>query len=204
MQEAWGEFNFIPVLDYPSLNNGGDSLGLWNDETEYETDVAGNPNVFTNAVATITYQEGAGGWPETGGANPGESIFLSDLSLNPALAASWVLASDTDGLSYFPNEVTGTQNIHPGGDVGSPGTFVIVPPGVDGDFNEDGEVDAADYVMWRKDNSVGTYEEWVANFGESAPGAGGNDGGGGAVPEPASFMLVGIGLAALCFRRRVG
>jgi hypothetical protein len=59
-------------------------------------------------------------------------------------------------------------------------------PGLDGDHNGDGMVDAADYVAWRKlsiDGEQG-YTDWQANFGES------NAGGGGAVPEPGTYALV--------------
>ncbi len=63
-------------------------------------------------------------------------------------------------------------------------SFDSIRPGADGDFNDDGSVDAADYTVWR-DNlgsttelpndstgelTVGTeqYDLWRANFGESA------------------------------------
>jgi hypothetical protein len=73
------------------------------------------------------------------------------------------------------------------------------PPGLPGDFNKDGKVDAADYAMWRKDNSVGTYEEWKQNFGRMQAGFGG-----GAVPEPGTFALfvIGGGLTAAALRQR--
>jgi len=36
----------------------------------------------------------------------------------------------------------------------------------DGDFNSDGQVDAADYVVWRKNGgSVNEYDAWRATFG---------------------------------------
>jgi hypothetical protein len=72
--------------------------------------------------------------------------------------------------------------------------------GQPGDFNEDGKVDAADYVVWRKlgnnvlpnDNGVATSAErfnlWRANFGEMAGGGGGT--GSGAIPEPGSLVLM--------------
>jgi hypothetical protein len=63
-----------------------------------------------------------------------------------------------------------------------------------GDFNDDGKVDAADYVVWRKNE--GTQEEyntWRTNFGRTA---GGGDGSAASlaaqasVPEPSSILLI--------------
>jgi hypothetical protein len=72
-----------------------------------------------------------------------------------------------------------------------------------GDFNDDGVVDAADYVVWR--DGLGTiyaqsdYDEWRANFGQT--------GGRGismssAVPEPDAWKW--LALVAICcdLRRR--
>ena len=93
-----------------------------------------------------------------------------------------------------------------------------VAPGLTGDYNANGRVDAADYVLWR--NSVGTttvlpndptggtigiaqYNAWRAHFGAGA-GSGSGLGVGVAVPEPASMMLVlmgAIGLFSLNRRR---
>jgi len=63
-----------------------------------------------------------------------------------------------------------------------------------GDFNQNGVVDAADYVVWRK-NLGGQFTEqdyqlWRQNFG--APGSGA--GVGAPVPEPASGVAVVIGV----------
>jgi hypothetical protein len=72
------------------------------------------------------------------------------------------------------------------------------------DYNEDGFVDAADYILWRKDpasfgGDPGGYDAWRQSFGQTSPGAGGE----GSVPEPAAMMLVAIGML-LCggLRRR--
>ncbi|HJQ78320.1 MAG TPA: hypothetical protein VJ828_00115 [Lacipirellulaceae bacterium] len=47
-------------------------------------------------------------------------------------------------------------------------SFSLVGGGVDGDFNNDGIVDAADYVVWRKTiGSQTAYDAWRANFGST-------------------------------------
>ena len=89
-------------------------------------------------------------------------------------------------------------------------------PGVDGDYNNNGVVDAADYALWR--NNVGTtnvlpndptggtigatqYNTWKANFGKTL---GSGSGLVGAVPEPGTAGLLLV--AALCgmkTRRRI-
>jgi hypothetical protein len=80
-------------------------------------------------------------------------------------------------------------------------TFEI-PSGSDGDYNEDGTVNAADYVAWRKlpiafGGDPDGYNAWREQFGEAGSGAGG----GGGVPEPASVGLLVIGLVPLFVRR---
>jgi len=79
--------------------------------------------------------------------------------------------------------------------------------GIPGDYNESGTVDAADYVLWRKNlNQAVTlpndltpgmvenddYDVWRANFGLGAPGSGGGQLVAQGVPEPTT-----IGLCAL-------
>lgn len=76
-----------------------------------------------------------------------------------------------------------------------------------GDFNQDGAVDAADYVVWRKNPSAfggipGGYNTWRANFGRAA-GAGASrsylrstESADGAVPEPAILLLAGVSAAS--------
>jgi hypothetical protein len=90
----------------------------------------------------------------------------------------------------------------------------LADAGLLGDFNEDGKVDTADYVTWRKsgnnplpnDDGVATeaarYDLWRAHFGEVAQGGGSSLA---AVPEPASMALVFVAaVAALFVRNRRG
>jgi hypothetical protein len=75
-------------------------------------------------------------------------------------------------------------------------------PGPDdiGDYNHNGVVDAADYVVWRKiPGTPAAYDTWRAHFGEPS-------GGGGAalslVPEPSTLLLGGLAAVGILLRRR--
>jgi hypothetical protein len=76
-----------------------------------------------------------------------------------------------------------------------------------GDFNGDLAVDAADYVLWRKNPAVflpADYNTWRTNFGA---GSGAGSGvGASSVPEPGSVLLVvlGVTIAAWPARRKKG
>jgi hypothetical protein len=68
---------------------------------------------------------------------------------------------------------------------------------LDGDYNGDGSVDAADYVVWRKTNinAEQGYVDWRTNFGRTSGGVG--LGNASAVPEPASVCLIVLGLIGI-------
>jgi probable HAF family extracellular repeat protein len=71
-----------------------------------------------------------------------------------------------------------------------------------GDFNDDGQVDAADYVVWRKglgsDFSPDHYGVWKANFGKTATGTSSHS----SVPEPATSLMMIAAVASLLSVRR--
>jgi hypothetical protein len=85
------------------------------------------------------------------------------------------------------------------------------PPGLPGDYNADGSVDAADYVMWRKGGplvnevhepgtiSPADYTEWRIRFGETSGGSSGV--GRASVPEPATYVPLALTFAAIRAKR---
>jgi hypothetical protein len=89
------------------------------------------------------------------------------------------------------------------------GRYILLAPGppLPGDFNDDGAVGAADYVVWRK--GFGTaytqddFNTWRANFGNMAGSGAGqsSDDPLNTVPEPPSIALL-IATSAACRRRR--
>jgi hypothetical protein len=83
-------------------------------------------------------------------------------------------------------------------------------PGVPGDYNGNGTVDAGDYVMWRAGGPLlnevdapGTvnaqdYTEWRSRFGNSGSGTGLDTN---AIPEPTSLVLTECMIVGLALRR---
>ena len=76
---------------------------------------------------------------------------------------------------------------------------------IPGDFNNNGVVDAADYVVWRKGlgstYTQSDYNVWRANFGQSA-GSGAGASANAAVPEPATLLQMILVVAVVFMRRR--
>jgi hypothetical protein len=107
------------------------------------------------------------------------------------LKVSMSLTADTNGDSYRFNSALGT--------VAGGATLT-------GDYNHNGVVDAADYVVWRNTNSgnAQAYADWRANFGAhlgSGSGAGGVSPSNAAVPEPAVLALLTLTVVGTCVRR---
>jgi hypothetical protein len=72
---------------------------------------------------------------------------------------------------------------------------------IPGDFNHDGSVDAADYVIWRKtDGTAAGYNAWRTHFGQP-PGSGAAADANAAVPEPATLVMLILAVTGLCLRR---
>jgi hypothetical protein len=94
-------------------------------------------------------------------------------------------------------------------------TIAEAPAGLPGDYNDDGKVDAADYIIWRKNEGtmntlpndpdggtigVNQYNTWRENFG--AMGGGGSGLSYAAVPEPTTAGLLIAAAFALGVSRR--
>jgi hypothetical protein len=118
-------------------------------------------------------------------------VFIDDWSTTSAANRTWY-----DGLGYaLVSEISST---------------------LVGDYNDDGTVDAADYVVWRKHEgltatlpnrdtansgpiSIDDFHSWRANFGNSAPGSGSAETV--STPEPTALGIVLPAAFVIAMRR---
>jgi hypothetical protein len=153
---------------------------------------AGVANAIANS-ATLTLLGG-------GTANMADAGFISlGAGINEQIAAL-ILGTTPQAPGTYGATGSGATNILDEYFAGS-GIITVGAPGVPGDYNNNGTVDAGDYVMWRKggplQNEVDNpgvvnqqdYVEWRSRFGNT--GAGSGLGGNAAVPEPTTLVLLG-------------
>jgi hypothetical protein len=147
--------------------------------------------------------------------------LIADYAETPPGSGTWLPESDYGDVTA--NYFLGTTNTISGtagsgrffamfntyfADANFVATFNMESTELDGDFNGDLVVDAADYTVWR-DNlgglyGPGDYDLWKGNFGATA-GGGGIAIAGAAVPEPAAAglsLIAMIGALAVRSRRR--
>ena len=141
-------------------------------------------------------------WTSTGNLPAGNPIDWIQFQLNN---------TDSD---FYPNIVAGPQ---------ATDFYIrsleVTGPGVPGDYNDNGLVDAADYVVWRKYQgtnfqltnevsgvSAGSvtqadHDAWRARYGNTSGSAAGSAWGPLPVPEPGASVLVMASVAGIIFVR---
>jgi T5SS/PEP-CTERM-associated repeat protein len=131
----------------------------------------------------------------------GNSFHILDLGTSTGTFSAITLPALSTGLAWNTSQLY------------SNGVLTVSSAGVPGDYNDNGTVDAADYILWRKGvplaNEVDTpgtvngndYAAWRARFGNTG-GAGAGVSANTAIPEPTSLVLMMFAPAGWCLRRR--
>jgi formylglycine-generating enzyme required for sulfatase activity len=228
---AIGASYFIPSEDewykaayYQPADQGGDADGYWlfptrsnSAPTMATADAVGNVNNPGANVANYNY--GAdwngqdGNFTTVGSAGSASFYGTFDQGGNVWEFNETVISSGYRGLrggDFHRNEFTMAASTSSGfadrrfDFWGFRVASSVESLGLNGDYNQDGEVDAADYVLWRNDptsyggDPVG-YNTWRANFGQTGgSGVGEFD----SIPEPSTLLVLLLAGIALMGRRR--
>jgi hypothetical protein len=203
----------IPVnVDFYRLASPGMALSLagWNslDDQNYDAVDGGDPG-------SVAGDSDGEGWDEAGGSNASQlaELFLGEtgsmigpgesLNLGNAFNTSVFGPGNNGDLQFLFGLVGGLQIT---GNV----NYVGGPVGVLGDYNNNGTVDAADYVLWRNGGPLQNegvtpsnttpedYDFWRARFGATSGSAVASST---AVPEPVALSLAVV-LAWVVFNVR--
>ncbi|HVT26909.1 MAG TPA: autotransporter-associated beta strand repeat-containing protein [Lacipirellulaceae bacterium] len=170
-------------LDVGSLTTEADS------ELDFALGAPGSPGV-TSELLNVTVSDGLtinGGsvvLTDAGGLAAGTYTLIDYAGTLMGDVANLGTPTGPAGFAFsLMNNVAGTSV-----------DLVVTASQFAGDYNNDGKVDAADYVLWRKDPAAhgGTpdgYNTWRTHFGESNLGSGSSLGSA-AVPEPATLILL--------------
>ena len=123
--------------------------------------------------------------------------------------SSWIIATYAGTLMGVFDSVTPGFMVDYGAGSNSQITLMTTTASLPGDWNHDGKVDAADYVVWRKDpaNNGGDpdgYNTWRQNFGNSSGSGSAAFRSGAAVPEPATVVLMLLAFAEYFAWKRRG
>jgi hypothetical protein len=205
--------NFGPyVLRSSGFREDGETTGLLSANNAVDPDGLGRPTIGFGVPSSDPSEVGRG-----------EGFVASNVSIENGFANSIVTTNGVDHGTYFPRQPGAFTLTMQNGTMGFKGigyeydvTFDIaaIPPSVPGDYNKNGVVDAADYVLWRKGDLAadGTgdtivdqadYDFWRARF-ENTSGAGAGSGlSGAAVPEPTGLAILIMGLIGGCVCRRM-
>ena len=203
MVDAWdpgsaNATNFIPVSNVTAFNNtGGDTVAIWASYANYLGDTdTGSGRTTNNALSFIEYADDNGTtWPSEDGDG---SLYLTDLNDDQNVGANWLLSAAGDGLSFNATALPGIVEVHPGGDIGSPGTFSTAttsPVDLDGD----GDVDGQDFLLIQRTDPA-LIPQWQLEFGSG----GGALAAAAAVPEPGALGLLGLALGLRRWRDGAG
>ncbi len=180
-----------------SMQGDGTNASLFNDGTydlmmSIERNAAGELVLNSSIVGVGDRPPVEPYDPDNPPESPGPNIYSEILSATDTVASTNG-TYDFDRLGFL----TGT-NLAADRAAYSNLDVTFIPGGQSSaDYNQDGTVDAADYVLWRKSNINGAqgYTDWQSQFGLSTIGSGSLVSA--AVPEPTAIVIALIAAVAM-------
>lgn len=173
---------FDPANNYNELTGGLDFSSSANTIRDISLAANGSLVLVTNASATGVATP-----------NGGRLEYIPNVLTPGSITAN-------SSVDWFTDDIFQSQPGFTGLDIGFATTALA------GDYNGNGKVDAADYVLWRNDpasfgGDPAGYNTWRSNFGNGGAGSGAGVGAA-AVPEAGSVALVLLGLSLCGMKRR--
>jgi hypothetical protein len=214
-----GSFGLSHLVSPTEFSDFGPELNLTNSTPDLRISSSGTPGVY-DELAPVTADTWYNAWLLVNNSDHTTQVWLNDVGGAPATMLD-KLSNETgeDVFGFRTVSMNDLASFYIKTGSGGSGDFgplylddiymedtahlnltnpTTLP---DGDFNEDGHVDAADYVVWRKiDGTAIGYEIWRSQFGQTL-GSGSATLYRAAVPEPSSVLLL-LGAVAACRRKR--
>lgn len=163
-------------------------------QESFETTNVSAQSYIPPAGVELVHKVQLGNWghsfPESGYDMGLDPVFNNIVHSSDTLAVEWFASGS--GWQGGNDESWAIDNV----------SITLLGTVAPGDYNFDGSVDAADYVVWRKNQGTPQeYEDWRSHFGQTA-GSGATSSFNAAVPEPSSALLLILAAAVASTRRR--
>jgi autotransporter-associated beta strand protein len=172
----------------------------------------GASSIANTAYLNITGDEGLDG--AVGGfvnIDFGVDEVVGGLMLGGKIIGAGTYGSSASGAAG--NATLAGMGLNPDSFFAGGGTITVTPAGVPGDYNGNGSVDAADFVLWKNGGPLqndftpgiqaSDYDFWRSRFGATTnPGSGAGLDGAAGVPEPSFVSLLVLSLAFIKTHRR--
>lgn len=179
------EISFDDVYDL-------EAMVLWNFAAKWNGEYSNNRGLKDVEIYTST--DGGATYSST------PAVTLTDIDQAPE-----ALLTDGDVISFGSTITANALRLditnHGGNFTGlNELRFIAAGPTQLGDFDQDGDVDGADFLVWQRDTSVGDLVDWQANYGAPASLAEGAA----TVPEPSQLAALINGIVCFVLSRGNG